>query len=78
MSNGIAISKNDILARDYWHKGTASSGYSFKGKVLHTLLINFLKQGEPGYSNWGKGLFDKYSSGYTLAVPEQLVWWKNE
>lgn len=75
MSNGIAINKNDILARDYWHEGTASSGYSFKGKVLHTLLTNFLKQGEPGYSNWRKGLFKEFSSGYTLAVPEQLVWW---
>lgn len=78
MSNGIAISKNDILARDYWHKGTASSGYSFKGKVLQTLLTNFLKQGELGYHNWGKDLFKEYSSGYTLAVPEQLVWWDDE
>ena len=78
MSNGIAISKNDILARDYWHKGTASSGYSFEGKVLHTLLTNFLNQGKPGYPDWRKDKFKKYSSEYTLAVPEQLVWWQDE
>ncbi len=78
MSNGIAVGKTDPLARDYWFKGTASSGYSFKGEVTRTLLNNFLNKGKPGYSYWGETLFKQYSKGYTLAIPEQLVWWQDE
>jgi hypothetical protein len=75
MTNGIAIGLNDIVARDYWYNGTSCSGYSFKGKVTETCLKNFLNRGYSGFSNWNTDMFEEYSPYYTLAVPEQLVWW---
>lgn len=79
MTNGIAISRNDPLARDYWLHGTCCSGYSFtRGSVVRRLLEVFIENGKTWDSIGGGELWKEYSSGYTLAVPEQLVWWEDE
>lgn len=77
MTNGLAISKNDPIARDYWHNKTCSSGYS---TVVTSPLVLVLKNFIQGGMSWNKDrdLWDEYSPLYTLAAPEQLVWWGEE
>ena len=78
MTNGIAVGRKDSVARDYWYNGTACSGYSFIGNTTEVCLRNFLNKGNPGFSHWDEEIFKKYSKGFTLAVPEQLIWWGEE
>lgn len=74
MTNGIAISKHDALARDYWHNETCSSGYSSTLESTTLLVLRtFITEGMTWRMN--RNIWDEYSPYYTLAVPEQLVWW---
>lgn len=80
MTNGIAVSLSDAYGRDYWHNGTACSGYSFKGEPTgHCLRAFKFGVGKlPAAFGWDSKTFDDFSPYYKLAVPERLVWWQDE
>lgn len=81
MTNGLAVHLRDAYGRDYWHNGTACSGYSFRGgsTTEHCLrTFKFGAVGCPAGYYWDSRSFDEYSKFHKLAVPEQLVWWEDE
>lgn len=81
MTNGLAVHLRNAYGRDYWHNGTACSGYSFReGSTTEHCLraFKFGMAGCPAGQGWDSRVFDEYSTFYKLAVPEQLVRWEDE
>lgn len=81
MTNGLAVSRKDILGRDYWHNGTCCSGYSFRdGSTTEHCLkaFKFGVAGSAAMKGWDNKTFLEYSPTQVLVVPEQLVWWEDE
>lgn len=81
MTNGLVVSKYDILGRDYWHNGTCCSGWSFPdGSATEHCLkaFKFGVAGSAAMEGWDNRTFLEYSPTQVLAVPEQLVWWEDE
>ena len=81
MTNGIAVSLGNPVGRDYWINNTCCSGYSgYKdgmGSVLRHCLESFISEGKE-WIDCDKECWEEWSPMYTLAVPEQLVWWEDE
>ena len=76
MTNGIAIHKTKI-GFDYWEDGTAGSGWvDSTGGCLRNCLNRFV--GPTKKREWRKDYLREWGPNYTLAVPEQLVWWDKD
>ena len=81
MINGLVVSKNDALYRDYWHNGNCCSGYSFRNGSTTEHCLKAFKFGVDGrhpMSDWDSKTFLEYSPTQVLVVPEQLVWWEDD